>query len=292
VPFGVMHRAVRGKPFDDAVAALQDALDQGLPSEEVDFHALAVRVAVQKCKVPQHVVKDICALMPSSDCRVAVRSSASSDLLEKTSSPGMYESVLGVDASESDDMEDAILQVWGSLFTLRAVQSRYAAGLPLYHGIAMGVLVQPMVSLKGCSHAFLALSKDVGAGDNDSVYIEVCIGLGETLASAKEPGTPYRLRVSKKEPHKVTILALANYSFGLHAGTEGDESPERKRLNYAKERLSTDQQYLEKLAQDVAKVATDVENSYGTPVDMEGVVLEQQAGREVHLVQARPIVEN
>jgi len=48
---------------------------------------------------------------------------------------------------------------------------------------------------------------------------------------------------------------------------------------------------LEKFARDVAEVAVKVEEAYGTPMDMEGVVLENSSGREVHLVQARPIVE-
>ena len=90
-------------------------------------------------------------------------------------------------------LQNAVLQVWSSMFTLRAVQSRHAAGMPLYEGIAMGVLVQPMVSLAGSVYAFIAFSKDAVARNDNAVYIELCIGLGETLASANEPGTPYRL---------------------------------------------------------------------------------------------------
>ena len=35
-----------------------------------------------------------------------------------------------------------------------------------------------------------------------AVYIELCVGLGETLASANEPGTPYRLVVQKAAPYE------------------------------------------------------------------------------------------
>jgi len=64
------------------------------------------------------------------------------------------------------------------------------------------------------------------------------------------------------------------------------------RVDYSQERLSSDQALLEHLAQEVASVASAVEESYGTPMDMEGVVLEKGAGREIHLVQARPVVEH
>ena len=61
------------------------------------------------------------------------------------------------------------------MFTLRAVQSRYAAQMPLYDGIAMGVLIQPMVSLSGHAYAFIAFSKDAVAKNDQAVYIEMCI---------------------------------------------------------------------------------------------------------------------
>jgi len=60
------------------------------------------------------------------------------------------------------------------MFTLRAVQSRYAAKMPLYDGIAMGVLIQPMVSLSGHAYAFIAFSKDAVAKNDKAVYIEMC----------------------------------------------------------------------------------------------------------------------
>lgn len=61
-------------------------------------------------------------------------------------------------------------------------------------------------------------------------------------------------------------------------------------MDYSKERLSTDRDYLLQIARDVAKVAIGIEKGYGAAMDMEGVVLERGSGREIHLVQARPIV--
>lgn len=226
--------------------------------------------------------------MPKGTLRVAVRSSANSEDLEGVSGAGLHDSVLGVKAEDAKELENAIRQVWSSMFTLRAVQSRYAAGMPLFRGVAMGVLIQPMVWLKGAAFAFIAFSKHVVENDESSVYIELCVGLGETLASANEPGTPYRLVVEKKKPHAVKVLALASFSNALE---DAEGGPVSRRVDYSKEKLSTDQSMLEQFGREVAAVAVAVEESYKVPMDMEGIVLEGPSGREIHLVQARPIVE-
>eukprot|EP00746_Dinoflagellata_sp_MGD_P123901 gnl/MRDRNA2_/MRDRNA2_58506_c0_seq1.p1 gnl/MRDRNA2_/MRDRNA2_58506_c0~~gnl/MRDRNA2_/MRDRNA2_58506_c0_seq1.p1 ORF type:complete len:1209 (+),score=220.48 gnl/MRDRNA2_/MRDRNA2_58506_c0_seq1:289-3627(+) len=286
IPFGVMKKAVKGAKFDAALKDLSEALASKSP--DIEAKAIAVRAAVESCAVPSAIIDGIMRGLPNAE-RVAVRSSANSEDLEKVSGAGLHDSVLGVDVKNKASLEKAVLQVWSSMFTLRAVQSRHAASMPLYDGIAMGVLVQPMVSRIGTRvYAFIAFSKDVVAQNNNAVYIEVCIGLGETLASANEPGTPYRL-VVQKDSGQVRIQALASFSFGLFDMTGG---PQQVRVDYSQERLSTDLAFLVKLGQDIASVAIGIERGYGLPMDMEGVVLEQDNGqREIHLVQARPIVE-
>eukprot|EP00913_Durusdinium_trenchii_P006711 g6308.t1 len=220
IPFGVMKSSVSGGDFQSALKRLETALSKGT---EVEVAAAQVREAVEKMTVPKEVLSDLAKGFPAA-ARVAVRSSANSEDLEKVSGAGLHDSVLGVDLKERQRI------VWGSMFTLRAVQSRHAAGMPLYDGIAMGVLVQPMVSLSGHCYAFIAFSKDPlglcadSLGElfnDDAVYIEMCIGLGETLASANEPGTPYRLTVQKREPMEVKIASLGSFSRGL-------EEPERE----------------------------------------------------------------
>eukprot|EP00438_Fugacium_kawagutii_P018032 Skav216301 [mRNA] locus=scaffold494:161738:175993:- [translate_table: standard] len=123
--------------------------------------------------------------------------------------------------------------VQGSMFTLRAVQSRHAAKMPLYDGIAMGVLIQPMVSLSGHAYAFIAFSKDAVAKNDKAVYIEMCIS--------------------------VQIASLGSFSNGLEDLPSGLQ---HVRVDYSKdenERLSTDKEYLVQIARDVAKVAVGIE---------------------------------
>jgi len=288
VPFGVMATAVSGPVVQSAVDALQKALEDE-DSQSIGPCTQAVREAIEACHVPEAVLQSLVTGLPTGTSRVAVRSSANSEDLEGVSGAGLHDSVLGVDPNNTDELERAVLRVWASMFTLRAVQSRHAAGMPLFSGVAMGTLVQPMVSLAGHAYAFVAFSKHVVEQDAGSVYLELCVGLGETLASADQPGTPYRLAVQKASPHKVKILSLASFSFGLEDAAGG---PVPVLVDYSQERLSSDQAFLEQLGQDVASVACTVEECYGTPMDMEGVVLEKGTGREIHLVQARPIVEH
>eukprot|EP00929_Paragymnodinium_shiwhaense_P012461 TRINITY_DN11967_c0_g1_i1.p1 TRINITY_DN11967_c0_g1~~TRINITY_DN11967_c0_g1_i1.p1 ORF type:complete len:1741 (-),score=483.75 TRINITY_DN11967_c0_g1_i1:336-5558(-) len=288
LPFGIMRSSLKGAAFDKALTALTEALGKG--NGDVEACAAAVRQAVEACEAPASVITALSKALPPGASRVAVRSSANSEDLEKVSGAGLHDSVLGVDAKDPASLRKAVLQVWGSLFTLRAVQSRHTAGLPLYDGVAMGVLVQPMVSLAGRAFAFIAFSKDVIAGDDNAVYIELCVGLGETLASANEPGTPYRLVVKKSAPHDVKISSLATFSYGLE-DSDGSAGPSKVRVDYSQEKLSTDKAFLEEVARAVAVVAVKVEKGYGQPMDLEGVVLEKDTGREIHLVQARPIVD-
>merc|ERR1719220_645896 len=237
-----MRKSVKGPAFEKALSALQEALDSS--SENLEACAQRVREAVAECEVPASVLDALQTRMPEGTARVAVRSSANSEDLEGVSGAGLHDSVLGVELQDRACLQQAVQQVWGSLFTLRAVQSRHAAGMPLYDGIAMGVLVQPMVSLPDRAYAFIAFSKDVVQEDSGAVYAEVCVGLGETLASGNEPGMPYRLVVRKDAPNDVKVLSLASYSFGLQDAMGG---PQRSRVDYSAERLSTDLPFLEKL---------------------------------------------
>jgi phosphoglucan,water dikinase len=291
IPFGVMSERVNGKAFDTALAALEEALAS---SKAVEKHAKDVREVVASLHVPPAVLQAVTAAFPKEVVEVAVRSSANSEDLANVSGAGLHDSVLGVALRGQDDLERAILQVWGSLFTLRAVQSRHSAGMPLYKGISMGVLVQQMAvsALRGAELlAFIMFSEHVTANDSDQVYIEMCVGLGETLASASVPGTPYRISVQKQHPHAVKVISLGSFSHAIKLSDTPGKGPEDVLIDYSCIRLSSDFAYLEALARRLAKVALRVEKSYGVGMDMEGVVVENADEQKVFLVQARPIVK-
>ena len=75
----------------------------------------------------------------------------------------------------------------------------------------MGVLVQQMVQ---GDLSFIAFSSNPISRNPNEVYVEMCVGMGETLASASQPGTPYRFAFDKTTK-AVSVLALSSFSYAL-----------------------------------------------------------------------------
>ncbi|KAJ1482356.1 pyruvate phosphate dikinase [Baffinella frigidus] len=167
--------------------------------------------------------------------RIMVRSSANCEDLQAISGAGLYDSIANVKSDDADAVSQAINRVWQSLWTKRAALSRRAAGMK-HPETAMGVLVQVMVAgdlsrAAGMKHteaamgvlvqemvagdlSFIAFSSNPVNRDKNQVYIEMCVGMGETLASAAQPGTPYRLTWDKTAA-ACSVSALASFSNAL-----------------------------------------------------------------------------
>ena len=124
-----------------------------------------------------------------------------------------------------------------SLWTKRAGQSRKAAGMK-HSSAVMGVLVQKMITPK---LAWIAFSNNPITRDDTQVYIEMCVGMGETLASANQPGTPYRFSFSKKDG-KVATLALSSFSKALMPQGDSFDLGEEQ-IDYTDIKLHTDEKY-------------------------------------------------
>ena len=83
----------------------------------------------------------------------------------------------------------------------------------------MGVLVQRMVNSQ---FSFIVHTSNPVTGNKNEVYIELAVGQGETLASANQQGTPFRL-IFNKSTREVSIKAISSYSIGLFASGKGQE---------------------------------------------------------------------
>ena len=62
--------------------------------------------------------------------------------------------------------------------------------------------------MKG-EYSFVIHTRDPVLFAQDEIYIEIAVGLGETLASGGIKGQPYRIKVKEQN---VTILSYANFS--------------------------------------------------------------------------------
>ncbi|TNV84808.1 hypothetical protein FGO68_gene14813 [Halteria grandinella] len=212
---------------------------------------------------------------------VAVRSSSTLEDLKKLAGAGLFDSVLNIPVANPQALKSAIAQVWISLYTERAIQSRKQLSIPS-QAAHMSVLIQEQVFSDYC---FVVHTKNPVKQDDDSVYIEIACGLGETLASANQSGNPYRLTVSRDK--QVNIIAFANYSQGLYSNLDSKELKE-VHIDYSQVQFSRDPQKLIEIGKRIAEAALVVEEAYGgVAQDIEGGIVVKDGKYEIYIVQTR-----
>ena len=272
VPFGVMEACLATNPDRERqYIALRTQLED---AGEADLEAALARLRhlIAEIEVPKALVREIRDHF-GDEVRLAVRSSANGEDLECMAGAGLYDSVLGGGVDES---AEAIRRVWASLWTRRATMSRRQAGVP-HNEIRMAVLIETMVDPE---LSFIIHSADVTTGRRDWAQMELAVGLGETLASAAQPGTPYRIRCEYGSG-MCTVSAYANYTLALQA--EPNRGVHGQRLDYSKIPLSRDTTVAPVLGARLAEIARYIEDAQGEPQDIEGVIKEGT----IFIVQSR-----
>ena len=205
--------------------------------------------------------------------RLMVRSSANCEDLETMSGAGLYDSIANVKPTTIDD---AIRQVWASLWSKRAIIGRERAGIP--HNMAhMAILVQEMISP---DYAFVLHTTNPLNNNRDELYLELAAGLGETLASAAQTGSPLRM-ICNKKTGATQLLAFADYSLAARPQTK--EGVCWTAIDYSKDPLTCDQTLRQKTAARLCNLGIAIEKSFGSPKDIEGVI----KGDDIYLVQSR-----
>ncbi len=273
LPFGVMEACLDRAPhLRREYLALRERV-ASTPPGELGGVLDRIRELVRGLRVPAEVRRAVTDFF-GPEARLAVRSSANGEDLENLAGAGLYESVVNVPAGEAPA---AIAEVWASLWTRRATVSRLQAGIG-HDRIHMAVLLQELVTP---DLSFILHTADPLTGRRDEALAELAVGLGEVLASAAQPGTPYRLTCHRQNG-SARLLACATFSFALRPGQGRGAVPER--LDYSRVPLSADPVAAEQLGKRLAAVASFLEEKLGRPQDVEGVV----SGEMIHVVQARP----
>lgn len=272
VPFGVMEEALRAnRTLEVEYRKILERI-QTTPTA-LPAAAKRLRELIQELGMPPEVTAGVSAKFPR-HVRLMVRSSANDEDLARLAGAGLYESVANVLPAE---VAPAVRAVWASLWTRRAMVSRQQVGIA--QGQAhMAVLVQQMLVP---DFSFVLHTVNPISRDEHEAYVEIVVGLGETLASAATRGTPYRL-VCKKNSRRVKTLAFANFSDALWPEPAGGMM--RKIVDYSQVPLSLEREAREKLGLRLAAIASFVETALKEPQDIEGVV----KGDEIYLVQSRP----
>jgi phosphohistidine swiveling domain-containing protein len=183
------------------VAALLDHLQRAGHARAIDIElphltdcqlgarAAALRAAVLDTPLAPSLTQALVgyfAQLPAGT-RLAVRSSGVAEDGERASFAGQFDTRLGVDSSEP--LEQAVREVWASLFSERAV--RYAQRIDARPaGLAVILQCQVEASVSG-----VLFSRDPVTG-GDAMLLEYCAGLGERLVGGQI--TPARLRIDRR----------------------------------------------------------------------------------------------
>ncbi len=273
IPFGVMEAALGAQPELQAEYLQLSRAANRASSDEFAATVHRLRCLVQQVAVPDEILFNLASIFQP-DERLMVRSSANVEDSQAFAGAGLFESVANVAPSE---VAAAVRTVWTSLWTPRAALTRRQAGIS-HEQVHMAVLIQQMINP---DLAFVLHTVNPLTENPNEVCAEVVVGLGEALASGTVQGSPYRL-IYDKSSGKLRTDAFANFSFALRVAPTGGLRPDR--VDYSRERLSLDLAAREQLGARLANIARVVEAKFGSPQDIEGVLV----GDEIYLVQARP----
>ncbi len=200
-----------------------------------------------------------------------------------------------------EDAWTCIKLVWASKWNERAYLSRKANGIP-HEYLIMAVLIQRVIE---ADYSFVVHTVNPFTNNNDEIYAEVVLGLGETLV-ANYPGRALSFSCAKggREPR---LLSFPGKSVGLFGGglvfrsdSNGEDlagfagaglydsfmlpQPVKVDLNYTEEALLWDEDFRNKFLINIAGIGTAVEKALRGPQDIEGAY----ANGQYYVVQSRP----
>ena len=199
-----------------------------------------------------------------------MRSSATAEDLANASFAGQYDSVLGV--SGADALHDAVLRVWSSLYTTRAVA--YRTRVTMNDGeLAMAVVVQVLLSADASGVLF---TRDPISGDDSVHVVNVALGLGEGVVGGLVPVDRHTMNAETSEVRERS-LAYKDAMVVLEGeGLRTVAVPEALRAAPA-----LDPGALAELS----RLATTVRSIFGDHRDIEFALVDGS----IYALQARPI---
>ncbi|KAH1239080.1 Alpha-glucan water dikinase, chloroplastic [Glycine max] len=279
IPFGVFEHVLSDKP-NQAVAERVNNLKKKLI--EGDFSVLKeIRETVLQLNAPSHLVEELKTKMKSSGMPW----------------PG--------DEGEQrwEQAWIAIKKVWGSKWNERAYFSTRKVKLD-HEYLSMAVLVQEVIN---ADYAFVIHTTNPASGDSSEIYAEVVKGLGETLVGAY-PGRALSFICKKRDLNSPQVLGYPSKPVGLfirrsiifRSDSNGEDlegyagaglydsvpmdEAEKVVLDYSSDKLILDGSFRQSILSSIARAGNEIEELYGTPQDIEGVIKDGK----VYVVQTRP----
>ncbi|XP_031400299.1 alpha-glucan water dikinase, chloroplastic [Punica granatum] len=197
----------------------------------------------------------------------------------------------------------AIKKVWASKWNERAYFSTRKIKVD-HEYLCMAVLVQEIIN---ADYAFVIHTTNPSSGDSSEIYTEVVKGLGETLVGAY-PGRALSFVCKKSDINSPQVLGYPSKPIGLfirpsiifRSDSNGEDlegyagaglydsvpmdEEEEIVLDYTSDKLMVDENFQKSILSSIAQAGKEIEDLYGSPQDIEGVVKEGK----IYVVQTRP----
>ena len=213
---------------------------------------------------------------------LAIRSSSNLEDNSGQAGAGLFDSYLNIDLNNKEEVIKHIAKVWASLFNSRAIINRRKLNIETKLA-KMSVIVMQMTEPDFC---YVIHTINPINGNKNEVYIELAIGLGETLAQSNQKGAPYRL-IFNRNDNSLNILNLSSYSYEMERKTSN-----MRMIEYRNEELTKSEDFINKVGKRLGKIGIMIEEKISKEKvgqDIEGNYMKINGNIEnFYIVQTRP----
>lgn len=278
-------------PFGVFEKVLSDDLNKGV---EENLKVLQNKLEEEELSVLQEIRQTVLALQ------------APPQLVQELKSK-MQSSGMPWPGDEGDQRWDqawmAIKKVWASKWNERAYFSTKKVKLD-HNFLCMAVLVQEIIN---ADYAFVIHTTNPSSGDSSEIYTEVVKGLGETLVGAY-PGRALSFVCKKDDLNTPKVLGYPSKPIGLfirrsiifRSDSNGEDlegyagaglydsvpmdEEDKVVVDYSSDPIIIDSNFQKSILSSIARAGSAIEELYGSPQDIEGVVKDGK----IYVVQTRP----
>jgi len=241
-----------------------------------------IREAMENAQMPEDLASEIgkaynslCDLAGVKNVDTAIRSSATAEDLADASFAGQQETFLNVHGE--DAVVSAVQNCFASLFTDRAISYREDKNFS-HFDVFLSAVVQLMIRSDLASSGVM-FSSDTETGFRNVVFINGSYGLGDYVVQGTvNPDSYFVFKPTVKVIDKKLGLKDRKLVYAPSGiGAVDRKVPEKDRNKF----VLTDKE-----SEQLAKWAIEIENHYGTPMDIEWAK-DGKTGN-LYIVQARP----
>ena len=203
----------------------------------------------EKIKLILEKITSEFSLIKKNNNLLAIRSSSNLEDNSGQAGAGLFDSYLNIDLNKEKEIIINISKVWASLFNTRAIINRKKLNIKTEEA-KMSVIIMQMTEpdFSYVIHTINPVNKS-----EDEIYIELAVGLGETLAQSNQKGAPYRLIYNRKED-KIDILNLSSYNYQIERKTNNI-----KIIEYRNTELTKNEEFITNIGKTLGKIGINIE---------------------------------